>query len=70
MGEEGFSFTWLIKTLKDMRFLSKHGALFSMTLKIRHDFLLRRLNFRRQELSAQYSNKEDLHNIADSAKEK
>lgn len=38
--------------------------------EIRHDFLLRRLNFRRQELSAQYSNKEDLHNIADSAKEK
>lgn len=38
--------------------------------EIRHDFLLRRLNFRRQELSAQYSNKEDLHNIVDSAKEK
>lgn len=37
--------------------------------EMRHDFLLSRLNFRREELSAKYNNKEDLHNIVDSAKE-
>lgn len=37
--------------------------------EIRHDFLLKRLRFKRDLLTANYSTKEDLHKIVDEAKE-
>ena len=37
--------------------------------EMRHDFLMKRLNFKRDKLTAEYKNKEDLHNIVDSASE-
>ena len=37
--------------------------------EMRHDFLMKHLNFKRDKLTAEYKNKEDLHNIVDSASE-
>lgn len=38
--------------------------------EMRHDFLLQKLEFKRELLSAKYKNKDDLHNIVNSAEEK
>ena len=37
--------------------------------EMRHDFLMKRLQFKREALTAQYNSKEDLHKIVEDAKE-
>lgn len=49
-------------------YVMKWSSIFD-DFEMRHDFLMKRLQFKREVLTAQYNNKEDLHKIVDDAKE-